>query len=149
MDELINDFGLQKCQNTYVGGKFVKGISGGEKKRVCIAVEVVTKPDLLILDEPTSGLDSYMANNVIKVFNRLAKKEGKTIVFTIHQPSYKIFTELDRLILLDKGEVIYQGMSSAIFRTGFGHPGVHAVAGHHGASQDHGLRLLHVRNIRI
>lgn len=74
VDELINDFGLHKCQNTYVGGKFIKGISGGEKKRVCIAVEVVTKPDLLVLDEPTSGLDSHMANNVIKVFNRLAKK---------------------------------------------------------------------------
>lgn len=73
MDELIRDFGLQKCQNTYVGGKFIKGISGGEKKRVCIAVEVVNKPDLLILDEPTSGLDSYMANNILKIFNKLAK----------------------------------------------------------------------------
>lgn len=75
-----------------MGGKFVKGISGGEKKRVCIAVEMVTKPNLLILDEPTSGLDSHMANNMLKVFNRLAKKERKTIIFTIHQPSYKMFS---------------------------------------------------------
>jgi ABC-type multidrug transport system ATPase subunit len=53
---------------------------------------MVNKPDLLILDEPTSGLDSYMANSIIKIFNKLAKKEGRTIIFTIHQPSYKIFT---------------------------------------------------------
>jgi len=74
VDELISDFNLHKCQNTYVGGKFIKGISGGEKKRVCIAVEMVAKPDLLILDEPTSGLDSHMAYNVIQIFSRLAKK---------------------------------------------------------------------------
>lgn len=110
MDELIRDFALQKCSDTYVGGKFMKGISGGEKKRVCIAVEMVTKPSLLILDEPTSGLDSHMANNVLNVFNRLAKKEKRAIIFTIHQPSYKMFTQLDRLILLDGGECIYQGI---------------------------------------
>jgi ABC-type multidrug transport system ATPase subunit len=115
VDELIRDFSLQKCQNVYVGGKFIKGISGGEKKRVCIAVEVVNKPDLLILDEPTSGLDSYMANNILKIFNKLAK-EGRTIIFTIHQPSYKIFTQLDRLLLLDKGECIYQG--TVLFMSG-------------------------------
>ena len=114
MEELIRDFGLQKCQDTYVGGKFIKGISGGEKKRVCIAVEMVAKPDLLILDEPTSGLDSHMANNIIKIFKRLAVKEGKTIIFTIHQPSFKMFCELDRLLLLDKGECIYQGVAAGI-----------------------------------
>ena len=114
VEELIRDFGLQKCQDTYVGGKFIKGISGGEKKRVCIAVEMVGKPDLLILDEPTSGLDSHMANNIIKIFKRLAVKEGKTIIFTIHQPSYKMFCELDRLLLLDRGECIYQGLAAGI-----------------------------------
>ncbi len=98
VDQLINDLNLQKCQNTYVGGKIIKGISGGEKKRVCIAVEMVTKPDLLILDEPTSGLDSHMAYNMIKIFNKLAKKEGKTIVFTIHQPSYRIFSHYRVLV---------------------------------------------------
>lgn len=81
----------------------MKGVSGGEKKRICIAVEMVAKPDLLVLDEPTSGLDSHMANQVLKIFNRLAKKDGRTIIFTIHQPSYKMFTELDRLLLLDGG----------------------------------------------
>lgn len=75
---------------------------------------MVTKPSLLILDEPTSGLDSYMANNVLKVFNKLSKKDERTIIFTIHQPSYKMFSELDRLILLDGGECIYQGTQHQI-----------------------------------
>lgn len=55
-----------------------------------------------------------MANNVLKILNKLAKKEGKTIIFTIHQPSYKMFTELDRLFLLDKGSCIFQGKNTFI-----------------------------------
>ena len=111
---MISKFLLNKCENVKVGGKFIKGISGGEKKRLCIAIEVISKPDLLILDEPTSGLDSFMANSVLKILNRLAQEDGKTIIFTIHQPSYKIYSELNKLILLDRGHCIYQGDASAI-----------------------------------
>ena len=64
---MISMFNLQKCQDTFVGGKFKKGISGGEKKRVCIAVEMIADPSLLILDEPTSGLDSNKAKSVVKM----------------------------------------------------------------------------------
>ena len=64
---MISMFHLQKCQDTFVGGQFKKGISGGEKKRVCIAVEMIADPSLLILDEPTSGLDSNKANSVVKM----------------------------------------------------------------------------------
>lgn len=64
---MISIFNLQKCQDVYIGGKFKKGISGGEKKRVCIAVEMISDPSLLILDEPTSGLDSNKALSVIKM----------------------------------------------------------------------------------
>jgi len=53
---------------------------------------MVSKPDMLILDEPTSGLDSHMANAVLKIFTNLAKREGRTMIFTIHQPSFKIFS---------------------------------------------------------
>jgi ABC-type multidrug transport system ATPase subunit len=88
--------------DTYVGGKIIKGISGGEKKRVCIAVEMVGKPSVLVLDEPTSGLDSFTANVVIKILRKLSE-EGKTIIFTIHQPSYQIFHSLQRLIILNNG----------------------------------------------
>ncbi len=72
VNELIRLFELQKCQNTFVGGKITKGISGGEKKRVCIAVEMITKPSLLVLDEPTSGLDSHKASSVLKVLKKLS-----------------------------------------------------------------------------
>jgi ABC-type multidrug transport system ATPase subunit len=64
---MISMFNLQKCQDVFVGGQFKKGISGGEKKRVCIAVEMIADPSLLILDEPTSGLDSNKAKSVVKM----------------------------------------------------------------------------------
>ena len=67
---------------------------------------MVSKPSVLILDEPTSGLDSHIANSVIKILKKLAN-ERKTIIFTIHQPSFKIYSSLDKLILLNKGRTIY------------------------------------------
>jgi ABC-type multidrug transport system ATPase subunit len=70
--KMISMFNLQKCQDTFVGGQFKKGISGGEKKRVCIAVEMISDPALLILDEPTSGLDSSKARSVTKMLRNLA-----------------------------------------------------------------------------
>jgi ABC-type multidrug transport system ATPase subunit len=99
--------------DTIVGGQFKKGISGGEKKRLCIAVEMITNPALLILDEPTSGLDSNKAARVLKVLKRLAQ-EGCTVVFTIHQPSHLLFSQLDRLIVLNYGETVYQGPANGV-----------------------------------
>lgn len=113
MTDLINKFELRKCADTYVGGKIVKGISGGEKKRVCIAAEMVSEPKVLILDEPTSGLDSHIANRVIKILKKVSE-EGRTVILTIHQPSYKIYSQLDKLILLNKGHVVYQGKADGI-----------------------------------
>lgn len=113
VNEMIKLFELQKCENSYVGGQVKKGVSGGEKKRICIAVEMITKPSLLVLDEPTSGLDSHKASSVVKVLRKLAK-EGCTIIFTIHQPSYLLYSMLSNLILLDKGHTIYQGPASKI-----------------------------------
>lgn len=63
---------------------------------------------MLILDEPTSGLDSHIANSVIKILKKVAE-QGRTIVLTIHQPSYRIYSQLDRLILLNEGKTVYQG----------------------------------------
>jgi ABC-type multidrug transport system ATPase subunit len=98
-----------------VGGKMVKGISGGEKKRVCIAIEMVSKPSVIILDEPTSGLDSNKAARILGVLKRLAES-GHTIIFTLHQPSYLQYIKLNRLILLNKGETVYQGPADKIQR---------------------------------
>ena len=113
VDELIQDLQLLKCQNTRIGGKFVQGVSGGERKRVCIALEVITNPAVLVLDEPTSGLDSYTACLLLEILLKMSNK-SRTIILTIHQPSAKLYNMLDRLILLHKGETIYQGAANQI-----------------------------------
>jgi ABC-type multidrug transport system ATPase subunit len=74
---------------------------------------MVAKPSVLVLDEPTSGLDSHKAGTVVKVLKRLADS-GCTIIFTIHQPSYLLYSMLTKLILLDKGMTIYQGKAQEI-----------------------------------
>jgi ABC-type multidrug transport system ATPase subunit len=91
----------------------VKGISGGEKKRLCIAIEMVSKPSVIILDEPTSGLDSNKSARILGVLKRLAGN-GHAIIFTLHQPSYLQYIKLNRLILLSKGETVYQGPADKI-----------------------------------
>lgn len=69
---MIDDLKLNKCEKTKIGGTFFKGVSGGERKRTSIAVELVTQPSLIFLDEPTTGLDSYTATILMKIFRSLA-----------------------------------------------------------------------------
>lgn len=108
VNEVICTLGLESCADTYIGTKFIKGISGGEKKRTSIATELVSDPSILVLDEPTSGLDSYSAYNVVKTLQNLSAS-GKTIVTTIHQPSSEVFALFDDVILLANGRMIYKG----------------------------------------
>jgi ABC-type multidrug transport system ATPase subunit len=111
----IQELGLMSCCDTIIGGKFKKGISGGEKRRVSIGIELVASPSILFLDEPTSGLDSYAAGQVMKLLSQVAKAGNKTtVLFTIHQPSSNVFCSFDRLILLHKGRVMHQGAVSTI-----------------------------------
>jgi energy-coupling factor transporter ATP-binding protein EcfA2 len=91
-----------------VGGELIKGISGGERKRTSVGVELVTKPALVFLDEPTSGLDSFSAVQLCQVLKKVANA-GASVLFTIHQPSSEIFNSFDRLILMNKGRVMFQG----------------------------------------
>ncbi|XP_054289076.1 protein white-like [Macrosteles quadrilineatus] len=109
VEEVINELMLTRCQNTVIGvpGK-IKGISGGEMKRLSFASEVLTNPPLMFCDEPTSGLDSYMAQNVVTVLKSLANK-GKTIVCTIHQPSSEVFSMFDKILLMAEGRVAFLG----------------------------------------
>eukprot|EP00573_Skeletonema_grethae_P011544 CAMPEP_0201692650 /NCGR_PEP_ID=MMETSP0578-20130828/5475_1 /ASSEMBLY_ACC=CAM_ASM_000663 /TAXON_ID=267565 /ORGANISM="Skeletonema grethea, Strain CCMP 1804" /LENGTH=730 /DNA_ID=CAMNT_0048178061 /DNA_START=80 /DNA_END=2269 /DNA_ORIENTATION=- len=107
-DKMLNELGLMDCADTMIGGELIKGISGGERKRTSVGVELVTKPSLVFLDEPTSGLDSFSAMQVIKVLKKIANA-GCSVLFTIHQPSSDVFNSFDRLILLNKGMVMYQG----------------------------------------
>ena len=101
---------LKKCENTLIGtpDKNIKGISGGERRRLAFACELLTDPNLLFCDEPTSGLDSYMAMILVESMRELANR-GKTIICTIHQPSSEIFEKFDRLCLLAEGKLAYIG----------------------------------------
>ena len=90
-----------------------RGVSGGEKRRVGIACELVTSPSILFLDEPTSGLDAYNAFNVVECLVSLAKNYNRTVIFTIHQPRSNIVALFDHLVLLAKGRTVYSGPYSA------------------------------------
>ena len=100
---------LGKCKNTLIGtpGR-VKGLSGGERKRLAFASEALTDPPLMLCDEPTSGLDSFMAHSVLQVLKKLTAK-GKTIILTIHQPSSELFGLFDKLLLMAEGRVAFLG----------------------------------------
>ena len=85
----------------------MKGVSGGERKRTSIGVELITDPSLIFLDEPTTGLDSFTATSVMEILRELAMKDGRTVISTIHQPNSDIYEMFDRLMLLAKGKIIY------------------------------------------
>jgi ABC-type multidrug transport system ATPase subunit len=112
---MIQELGLIQAADTIVGGGLKKGISGGEKRRVSIGVELVASPSILFLDEPTSGLDSYAAHQVMSLLHRVAQT-GTTVLFTIHQPSSNLFGSFDRLILLHQGRVMHQGAVTQVAR---------------------------------
>ena len=79
VDKIIDELRLTKAQNTKIGGPLVKGVSGGERKRTSIGVELITDPNLIFLDEPTTGLDSFTATSVMETLKDLSRK-GRTIV---------------------------------------------------------------------
>ena len=112
VNKLIHDLKLTKCSQTRIGGPLVKGVSGGERKRTSIGVELITDPSLIFLDEPTTGLDSFTATNVMEILRDLAIKDGRTVVSTIHQPNSDIFEMFDRLMLLARGKIIYFNLAS-------------------------------------
>ena len=106
--EILGLLGLEKCADTRVGDEVKRGVSGGERKRVAIGVELITDPSLLFLDEPTTGLDSKSALDVASILRRLADN-GRTVVTTIHCPSAEILGKFDRLICMCRGEIIFDG----------------------------------------
>ncbi|KAI3642679.1 hypothetical protein MP228_012234 [Amoeboaphelidium protococcarum] len=109
VDDIIQELSLTKCQDTKIGGTEKRGISGGERKRVSIAVELITQPKLLFLDEPTSGLDAFTASNIVSTVKKLAVDSNRAVIMTIHQPREYILTLFDKLILLSEGKTVYFG----------------------------------------
>lgn len=109
----IREMGLQDSMNTRMGGWGVKGLSGGQKRRVSICIEILTRPKLLFLDEPTSGLDSAAAYYVMRRIAKLDQHEERTIIASIHQPSSEVFELFDNLCLLSSGKTVYFGHASS------------------------------------
>ncbi|KAF7127418.1 hypothetical protein RHSIM_Rhsim11G0139000 [Rhododendron simsii] len=108
----IREMGLHDCMNTRIGGWGTKGLSGGQRRRVSICIEILTRPKLLFLDEPTSGLDSAASYYVMSRITQLEQRKGRTIIVAIHQPSSEVFKLFDNLCLLSLGRVVYFGPAS-------------------------------------
>ncbi|KAI4941752.1 hypothetical protein J4E86_010263 [Alternaria arbusti] len=106
---LLTSFGLTPQSNTLIGTPIRKGVSGGQKRRVSVASQLITSPRILFLDEPTSGLDSAASYEVIKFVRDIAKKYRILVVASIHQPSTATFRLFDRLMLLSGGKVVFNG----------------------------------------
>ncbi|NXE94731.1 ABCG2 protein, partial [Menura novaehollandiae] len=106
--QIINELGLSKVADAKVGTELIRGVSGGERKRTNIGMELITEPPVLFLDEPTTGLDASTANAVLILLKKLSRR-GRTIIFSIHQPRYSIFKLFDSLTLLALGRVLYHG----------------------------------------
>ncbi|CAF2413676.1 unnamed protein product [Rotaria sp. Silwood2] len=113
VNRVIRQLGLEKCADSRVGTETSRGVSGGERKRTNIGMELVLSPTVLFLDEPTTGLDSSTANSVIECLDELSKK-GHTIIFSIHQPRYSIFKLFANLFLIAAGHCIYHGPASDV-----------------------------------
>lgn len=107
--QVMTELGLAKAARTRIGDEFTKGISGGERKRVAIGIELIANPGLLFLDEPTSGLDSYAAYNIMESISVLALRELKTVIATVHQPREDILFLFDKLLLITGGHCAYFG----------------------------------------
>lgn len=109
VDDVISELALGNCENTIIGDSENRGISGGEKKRVSIGIELITRPSLIFADEPTSGLDSFTAANIIESLKKIAENGKRTVLITVHQPREYILNMFDNIILLSAGSVIYSG----------------------------------------
>ncbi|KAG7987561.1 hypothetical protein I3843_03G140300 [Carya illinoinensis] len=108
----IREMGLQGSMDTRIGGSNVKGLSGGQMRRVSICIEILTRPKLLFLDEPTSGLDSAASFHVMSRIVKIARQDGRTVVASIHQPSSEVFELFSNLCLLSTGMTVYFGLAS-------------------------------------
>ena len=110
--QTMQDLGISKIAHSIIGDEFTRGLSGGEKRRVSIATELLTSPGIMFLDEPTTGLDSTNAAKVVDILSGLGSI-GVTVVLSIHQPRPDIFRLLDRVLVMSStGGVIYSGPSA-------------------------------------
>jgi ATP-binding cassette subfamily G (WHITE) protein 2 len=113
VQQMIGELKLENVQDSYVGGGRLRGISGGEKKRVCIGMELITNPSVLFLDEPTSGLDSYTAYAIMQLV-KAQSRLGRTVICSLHQPSSHIVNLIDQLVVMTRGQAVYSDSPSNV-----------------------------------
>lgn len=110
IQDILERTGLMHCRNTRIGEEGEgKMLSGGEKKRVAFATELLTQPAVLFCDEPTSGLDSFNAQKLVETLQQLAERRNTAILCTIHQPSSELFAMFDQVLLLSEGRIAFFG----------------------------------------
>lgn len=111
-DEYVNNLlfktGLVSCADSRIGDAKVRGISGGEKKRLSLACELIASPSVVFADEPTTGLDAFQAERVMETLRQLAQ-DGHTVICSIHQPRGSVYAKFDDIVLLAEGSLIYAG----------------------------------------
>lgn len=113
VEQTLESLGLIECADLIIGNELIKGISGGQRKRTSVGVEIVTNPSLLFLDEPTSGLDAYSAYHLISLLKQIAASNC-AILCSIHQPSSEIFHLFDIVQFMSAGRVLYHGSTSEV-----------------------------------
>jgi ABC-type multidrug transport system ATPase subunit len=91
------------------GSSGIVGVSGGERRRVSIALELCARPQVLLMDEVTSGLDSYTAHKLVTMLKQIARDHHRIMITAIHQPSQAIYAQMDRLLLLAQGRAVFSG----------------------------------------
>jgi ABC-type multidrug transport system ATPase subunit/ABC-type multidrug transport system permease subunit len=107
--ELLHMLGLDGCADTLVGDIFIKGLSGGQRRRLSLGLALLSMPKILLLDEPTSGLDAAAAFEIVKLLKNLAGSKRIAVAATIHQPSTELWNLFDNVCFLTGGEVVYNG----------------------------------------
>ncbi|CAG8596605.1 3958_t:CDS:2, partial [Racocetra fulgida] len=139
VQQIIEEFGLSRVANSKIGTVFIRGVSGGEKRRASIASQVITLPKIIFLDEPTSGLDSAAAYHVMKSIGEMARKHKLTVIASIHQPSTETYSLFDKLCLIGRGHTLYFGNreNATSYFEGLGH-----VCPPYANPADHYLRLI-------
>ncbi|XP_052187677.1 ABC transporter G family member 4-like [Diospyros lotus] len=110
VEPLLEELRLTRLAHT----RLADGLSGGERRRVSIGLSLLNDPAVLLLDEPTSGLDSSSAFNVMQILKSMADFHHRTVILSIHQPSFKILSTIDRILLLSKGTVVHHGTFSSL-----------------------------------
>ncbi|XP_062824837.1 ATP-binding cassette sub-family G member 8 [Anolis carolinensis] len=123
VEDVIAELRLRQCANTRVGNEYIRGVSGGERRRVSIGVQLLWNPGILIFSDPTSGLDSFTAHNLVITLSRLARG-NRLVLMSVHQPRSDIFQLFDLVLLMTSGITVYSGAAQDMVQyfTRMGYP---------------------------